>query len=123
MANEQKNLVVAVVTVVAAGVLIVVVDLVEEDELENAKTLGRLIPGLLGLFLDQVLQHRLSPDHYLLRLYHTRLPPLSDLETGGATADQNDGAKKISAGPLHEQKFSRKMDLRKINGQFLSLSW
>jgi len=122
MVNEQKNLVVAVVAV-AAGVLTVVADLIEEDETKNVKVPGRSILGLLGLCLDHVLQHHRSLGHTLLRRYPIRLLPLADLETEGVTADQNVVAESSTTGPRHEEKSSLKMDLRKINGQFLSLSW
>ena len=122
--NGQKS---GAEVVVVVRVLIVMADHVEEKESENEELIGRITDLPIPDLHDPCLDHDLPPRRYLghILLHHYRIQPLPPvvLEIDDGTVDQDVAAKNSIAAPRHGEAITRKMDLRRINGRFLSLSW
>ena len=101
-------------------VKIVLVDRAEEDENGNGKAPERTVV-LLDPCLHRVLPPRPSLVHILQR-HPIRLLPLTIPENAGESEDPNAVADDRTVGLRHATN-TRKMDFRRINGQFLSLNW
>mmetsp|Transcript_11283 Transcript_11283/g.27098 ORF Transcript_11283/g.27098 Transcript_11283/m.27098 type:complete len:220 (-) Transcript_11283:4236-4895(-) len=113
--------------VVVARVVVATVDPVVERENESEKVTERVtgppVPDLLDLCPNHVLLYLQSLGRILQRHYPILPLPRVILEIDGGAADQNVVARNSIVGPLHGETSILKTDLRRINEQFLFLSW